>query len=71
MLGELDKMDIYELDQVCIDIGRAVGYIRTIIIKIPCIIEKMVRTHLNEINIDCIKTRRKSGIRWVLTGTLV
>ena len=27
MLGVLDKMDICELDQVCVDISRAVGYI--------------------------------------------
>ena len=55
-------MDIYELDQVCVDISRDVGYIRKIIIKIPCIIEKIVRTHLEKIDIDRIKTRKKSGI---------
>ena len=62
MLGELDKMDICELDQVCVDISRDVGYIRKIIIKIPYIIEKIVRTHLEKIDIDRIKTRKKSGI---------
>ena len=51
-----------ELDQVCVDISRDVGYIRKIIIKIPCIIEKIVRTHLEKIDIDRIKTRKKSGI---------
>ena len=62
MLEELDKMDICELDQVCVDISRAVVYIRKIIIKIPCIIDKMVRAHLDKIDIDHIKTRRRSGI---------
>ena len=62
MLGELDKMDICKLDHICVDISRAVGYIWKIIIKIPCIIQKMVRTNLEKIDIDRIKTRRRSGI---------
>ena len=62
MLEELDKMDICELDQVCVDISRAVVYIRKIIIKIPKKKKKMVRAHLDKIDIDHIKTRRRSGI---------
>ena len=62
MLGELDKMGICKLDHICVDISRAVGYIWKIIIKIPCIIQKMVRTNLEKIDIDRIKTRRRSGI---------
>ena len=35
------EMDIYSLDQACADIDRTIGYIRKIIIMIPCIIEKI------------------------------
>ena len=36
-------MDIYSLDHACVDIGRTIGYIRKVIIKIPSIVEKKNR----------------------------
>ena len=34
------EMDIYALDQACADIGKTIGYVRKIIIKIPSIVQK-------------------------------
>ena len=56
-LNNSNNKSYYELDQLCSNTDKTVGYIRRIILEIPDIVDKMYKSHDSKYIINNIKLK--------------